>query len=297
VTQRDRIVVVVVATAALILGFFFLVLGPKRDEASKVSSTLSAQRDRLTTAQTAVSESQAAKSSYAANYTAVAHLGKAVPADDDVPSLVYQLDSVANSSGVDFRAVKLATSGTPPPTTALQGAAATADKGSANASGSTSATNTTSTSTTSTTATAAAPATPSGPAAGAAASPTQAATAGLPPGAVVGAAGLATMPFQFTFNGSFFHLADFLGKVQRFIATKRSTVNVSGRLLQIDGIALTASPQGFPHMQANVAATTYLLPASQGLTNGASPSGPGTPVSTTNTGSAATPAPATAVAP
>jgi len=49
---------------------------------------------------------------------------------------------------------------------------------------------------------------------------------------------------------------------------------VRGRFMTIDGIALTASPDGFPRIQANVAATTYLLPASQGLTDGATAAAP-----------------------
>jgi len=52
--------------------------------------------------------------------------------------------------------------------------------------------------------------------------------------------------------------------------------------MTIDGIGLNAAPGGFPKVAASVAATTYLLPASQGLTDGATASGPadaGTPAS------------------
>lgn len=283
-TQRDRTVIGVVAAALLIAVFWLLVLGPKRNEASKVSKQLTEQQQRLTAAQSDVQASEAAKSSYAANYTSVARLGKAVPADDDVPSLVYQLDAASKSVRSDFRGVKVAQGGSAqtPAVNSVQGAAANADKAKGGSGTST-------TATTQTTSTAAAPAsgTPAAPA-----DPAQAATVNLPPGAVVGPAGLATMPFSFGFEGSFFDLSNFFGQVERFIATKRSTLAVAGRLLQVDGIALTAGRKGFPDMNATVAATTYVLPPGQGATAGATPAGPGQPVSS-NSGSttpAATPA-------
>ena len=62
--------------------------------------------------------------------------------------------------------------------------------------------------------------------------------------------------------------------MENLIRSSRRGLTVRGRLLTLDGLALTAGPQGFPHMKAAVAATAYLLPADQGLTNGATPSAP-----------------------
>jgi hypothetical protein len=107
-----------------------------------------------------------------------------------------------------------------------------------------------------------------------AAAATQATTATLPPGAAVGSAGFPTMPFAFAFGGNFFHLSDFIGRLERFLVVRNRELAVSGRFMTIDGIGLGAGQQGFPQIDASVAATTYLLPPSQGLTNGATPSGP-----------------------
>ena len=52
---------------------------------------------------------------------------------------------------------------------------------------------------------------------------------------------------------------------------------VSGRLMTLDGAADGPGPpvaKGFPQITATAEATTYLLPADQGLFNGASPSTP-----------------------
>jgi hypothetical protein len=82
------------------------------------------------------------------------------------------------------------------------------------------------------------------------------------------------MPFSFSFEGSFFRLSDFLTRIERYIKPRGSAVDVNGRLLLVDGIALNAAAAGFPRMKASIAATAYLLPASQGLFGGASPAGP-----------------------
>ena len=64
-------------------------------------------------------------------------------------------------------------------------------------------------------------------------------------------------------------MSDFIGRLERFLVVRNQRLSVPGRFMTIDGIALTAAPDGFPRIQAAVAATTYLLPATQGLTDGA----------------------------
>jgi hypothetical protein len=244
VTQRDRIVVSVLAGLALLAAFWFLALAPKRKTANDLGDKLSTAQQQIDSARSAAAGYRAAKASYRSDYATVARLGKAVPTDDDVPSLVYQLESAAKHTDVDFRAVKLtataSSAGSPPPAPAATGSA---------------------------------------PA-------TQSATATLPPGASVGSAGFPTMPFSFTFKGNFFHLSTFFDRLQRFIVAKRKTLLVSGRLLTVDAISLS-SADDFPNMQANVSATAYLLPADEGLTDGASTESP------TGAGTTTTPAPTT----
>lgn len=116
-------------------------------------------------------------------------------------------------------------------------------------------------------------------------------TSSLPPGATVGPAGFPVEPFTFTFQGNFFHLADFLGRLQRFVVAGNQHLSVSGRLMTLESITLGPGATGFPQMLATISATTYLLPASQGLLNGATPAGPAASttqtVSTSSTGGSA----------
>ena len=95
------------------------------------------------------------------------------------------------------------------------------------------------------------------------------------------------MPFTFNFKGSFFKLGGFLQRLDRFVALKQQRLDVTGRLMVLNSVSLAPDPAGFPKIRAAVAATTFILPATQGLTAGAGAAGPGTAEATAS----ATPAP------
>jgi hypothetical protein len=229
VTTRDRSLIAVVVGVALLGLFWFMAIKPKRAEVAKTQSDIAAQTKTLAKATAQVQAGLQSRGAYGRAFSMVARLGQAVPADDSVPSLVYQLNSAATASGVDFRGVT------------LKPASSTAPSSSSSAS--------------------------SAPA-------TQAATATLPPGAAVGPAGFPTMPFELTFDGSFFHMAGFLRRLDRFVAAGGKTVRIGGRLLTIEGIALSPGRTGFPQVKATVNATAYLVPAAEGAAAGATSSGP-----------------------
>ncbi len=237
-TARDRAVVVVVAALAIVAASWFLLLAPARKDASGLDADLAAARTRLTAAQALVATGETARARYRDDYTTLTRLGKAVPADDDVPSLVVQLQSAASRSHVDFRSIELssAASSAAPPSTG-QGAvgAATGASGATGAAG--------------------------GPATVVPA--TQAAAAALPPGAVVGAAGFPTMPFDFAFAGTFFSVQGLLARLNRFAEVRGSDITVRGRLLTVDGFSLTPVTPGGRRMAVSLHATSYLLPPGQ----------------------------------
>ncbi len=247
-TRRDRMVIAIVVAVAAVVGSWMLVIQPRRDQAAKLGDQITAAQAQLAGAQTQVAQARAAQASFARNYTAVAGLGEAVPPDDNVPSLIYQLQNAASGAQVDFRSLTLnpGSAASPAPTTPPAGA--TAGKSAVTT-----------------------------PGVGA----TQAATSTLPPGAAVGPAGFPTEPFTFTFHGDFFHLADFFKRLDDFVIASNQRVLVSGRLMTLNAISLTAGKLGFPQINASISATTYLVPAGQGLMNGATPTGP-SPTSTQN---------------
>jgi hypothetical protein len=227
VTRRNSILIVAVAFIAAAGAFWMLVLAPKRDEAATLSKQITAKQAALSAAEAEVASYEKARRAYPGNYTKIARLGKAVPIDDDVRSLLIQLNSAAEKSKVDFRTINLEQSGGAAPTPGAGGS----------------------------------------PAAGAAPAP--------PGSSSVGSAGFATMPFSFEFKGSFFKLGQFFNRLDRFVKVKNNNVDVTGRLLLLNSISLAPdSLQGFPVITAQVKASSYLLPGTQDLLEGASAAGP-----------------------
>ncbi len=113
-TSRDRIAVVVLAVGAVLAGFWFVVLAPKRQDSRNLASQISDVRTQLDAATARARVAREAQRSYAHDYASVARLGKAVPADDQTAALVYQLQDVAGRSHVIFRSVKPGAGGGPP---------------------------------------------------------------------------------------------------------------------------------------------------------------------------------------
>jgi Tfp pilus assembly protein PilO len=106
-------------------------------------------------------------------------------------------------------------------------------------------------------------------------SPTEVAASTLPLGATVGPAGLAVMPYTLTFKGSFFHIADFIHGLDSLVKTKNAEVEVTGRLITINGFSLSPDAnKGFPFLEASFSVTTFLVPPAQGVTGGATPASP-----------------------
>jgi hypothetical protein len=249
VTARDRIVIVVVLIAAALAASWMLIIQPKRKQATSLGTQVASTQSQLDSVRSELAQGQSARRQFASEYTQMVRLGEAVPPDDNVPSLIYQIQSAAGAAKVDFRTLQVCSSGSTAPTT---GTSSSAHSGSAQ---------------------------------------------NLPPGVTVGPAGFPVEQFTFSFQGSFFHLSDFFNHLQRFVTANNHQISISGRLMTLNAINLSASPEGFPQITASVSATAYMLPASQGLVAGASPTGPassstGTPAATS---SSSTPTAAAAV--
>jgi hypothetical protein len=125
-----------------------------------------------------------------------------VPAQADVPSLVFQIESAARGSKVDFRKVTVED---------------------------------------------------------------QAATAPGAPAATPTTSGISSTPVTFTFEGSFFGLQRMLREIDRFSRVKGSKVSVSGRLLTLDQVKLSAGRVGLPNVKAEITANAYVAPVPSAL--------------------------------
>jgi Tfp pilus assembly protein PilO len=109
--KNTKTLIPVLALVVAAAAFWFLALAPKREEIAKLDADIAAKQAEVEQSEQLVASYERAKANYRANYAKLAGLGKAVPADDDVRSLIFQLDDAARRSNVDFRALNVGGSG------------------------------------------------------------------------------------------------------------------------------------------------------------------------------------------
>lgn len=272
VSASTRTVIAIGAVVALAIAFWMLFLAPQRQKSDKLSAQTETLQAKLVESQSAVATGEESRRSFPDNYQQLVVLGKAVPAGDESASLLVQLNHVADSSHVRFQSLALGASDSseaeaPPPPAPEEAAPEESGGESEESEGESSEE--------------AAPEEATG--VPAAATATESTAASLPMGASVGAAGLYTLPYDLTFTGSFFHVADFINGIDSLIHTGGSDVAVDGRLVTLNGFVLTPSTLGFPQLESNFSVTTYLVPSNQGITAGATPTEPGEAESSSTT--------------
>ncbi len=257
-TTRDRLVLMSIVVLGLLAAGWLLEVSPERGKAASLDAQVSAAKSQLATAQSQLAEAKGAQAQYGTAYASVVRLGQAVPADQQVPSLVYELDQASNGKDVEFNSITAS-------------------------------------------------------AAGASASPAASSST-----ASAAATGFTAMPFTFIFNGTFTDLYHLLNQVQGFtVQTAAGEVHVSGRLLTIQsadlelpnggsetsakvGASAETSAKGGSakgtsakvaegaELKATITASAYVLPASQGLTGGATAAGPAGATATPASGTPST---------
>jgi Tfp pilus assembly protein PilO len=107
VTKRDRIVLGILAVVAVMAASWMLAIKPKREEASQLADTAAQAQERRDTALASLANAKQARADFAEAQIGIARLGKAVPSDQDIATLVYQLERSARGAGIDFRSVRL----------------------------------------------------------------------------------------------------------------------------------------------------------------------------------------------
>jgi Tfp pilus assembly protein PilO len=226
-SRTNKILVTVVAAALAVAGFYFLALAPKREQLVKLDKDIAAKQAELAQARLNLATYEEARAGYKTNYAKLVRLGKAAPADDDVHSLLVQLESTADRSGVGFEKIELGTASVAAPTAGQP---------------------------------------ESQPAAGELASA---------PGSVPVAGGvLSAMPFSFSFSGSFFDLSAFFTRLEHFVTVNNERIDATGRLLRLETLKIAPSTAGFPNMEAQIGAATYIVPPVEGVEGAPAPGSP-----------------------
>lgn len=291
-TERDRKILLFLIPVVVLGAYWFLLLTPKREQAASAGEELAVQEQRRDAAQLRVDQLAGDRTDFAADYATMVRLGKAVPDSVDMPTLLVQLQAAAAGTGISFTSIATearepaaipaptapvpgtdasqpaAAGGTPaqsaPGVAAESAGAAVTDANAASAAAEQSGVDPADTAT-STQANAGAL-----PVGGGAVDPNAAVTGA----ATSGVLGLDAVPITLTFTGDFFKLSAFFHELKRYVEADDEQIVVRGRLVIVEGISFASEPDSFPKLTAEITATAYLAPRVQGLTAGATPSGP-----------------------
>src|SRR4029079_5659332 len=82
-------------------------LSPKRQEAAKLDKDIAEAHQQLDQAKQEKVQFAKDQLKFLHMYASLGRLGKAVPPDEDVPSLLVQLNHAAAQANVDFKSVEL----------------------------------------------------------------------------------------------------------------------------------------------------------------------------------------------
>jgi Tfp pilus assembly protein PilO len=93
--------------AALATAFWMLALSPKRDEATKLDAQVTQLEGSLAQHQSEIATAEEARSEFPVDYHRLVVLGKAVPPNDETPSLLVQVNHISKSAGVRFQSLAL----------------------------------------------------------------------------------------------------------------------------------------------------------------------------------------------
>jgi Tfp pilus assembly protein PilO len=236
-SESNKTIVAILVLAALAVGFWILLLSPKREEASKLSDQADQLRVSLESSQLQVAEAEAAKREFPGDYRRLVVLGQAVPSNEETSSLLVEINRIARQAKVRFEGIELGSGGGESTDAATEPAPSVPPPSSSGAAG--------------------VPVSATVP-------PTEAAAALLPLGATIGPAGLGVMPYKLSFTGSFFQIADFIAGIDSLVRGSGEQVDVEGRLVTLNGFSLKEEQErGFPYLKASFSVTTYLTPPGQ----------------------------------
>lgn len=110
-TARDRLMLVGIVALAVLLGAWFTVVAPKREQASKVNAEVEAARQQVSTAESEADSAASSRAQYSTAYASLVSLGQAVPSSPETPALIYMLDKATHRRDVQFSSISTGASG------------------------------------------------------------------------------------------------------------------------------------------------------------------------------------------
>ncbi|HEY5529800.1 MAG TPA: type 4a pilus biogenesis protein PilO [Thermoleophilia bacterium] len=105
--MNRRIVYILFAVIVVVvigLGWFALI-SPTRQDVATTNSSITAERDKLATTQAQLRQAEETSKEGRQNQARLLELTKMVPNGDEIPSLLLQIQDLANESGISFMSI------------------------------------------------------------------------------------------------------------------------------------------------------------------------------------------------
>ena len=280
-TKRDRLMILGVIAAVLIVSFYMFAISPAHKAAADAKAEVLTAQSALAQAQQKVTSGKAAQTAFRKDRATIVKIGRVVPETDDIPTLITQLETLAHKYDVYFIKYTIAQT---------TGASASSAASPSAAAGSTAASSSST----------------AQPGAKGVNSSTNAVAPLYPPGSVEIAGGLGRTPIIVGLRGQYFNLERYLRAVERFAVLSAKSEKANGRLIIVDGFSYKAGDLVFREvngkkqnterwLEAELGASVYFAPPLDTPTASGAPAasaaGAATPASTTtpstSTGAAA----------
>lgn len=107
-------------------------------------------------------------------------------------------------------------------------------------------------------------------------------TGPITPGAV-NLGSFSALPLNLSFTGHYSSLSKFVARLERFVTVKGDAISVNGRLVRVDALSLRPAADGWPGLQVDIAASSYIVPAGETVTAGGTAAAPAGSTSTSTT--------------
>jgi Tfp pilus assembly protein PilO len=119
-SSNNRLIAAMLVVVFIAGAFWITSLSPKREEASKLGESIEREEAALAQDRQALEVAESARKGFSNDYRRMVVLGKAVPGEDEIASLIVQLHAIAKRAHVRFQELALTSSGegesaTPPP--------------------------------------------------------------------------------------------------------------------------------------------------------------------------------------
>jgi type IV pilus assembly protein PilO len=104
-SRKMRFLLAGVALVAIIAASWFLLISPLRSDIGDTNAAITEQAEKLAQAQAKLARAQTTRAEGQKNQARLMELAKMVPQSTQVPSLLVQIQDLADQSGVDFLSV------------------------------------------------------------------------------------------------------------------------------------------------------------------------------------------------